>query len=91
VSPRRFLGGLLTASLLAVVVMPAGAQSLRLEDPIRARLLIDEAAGHRVRVPHIAAIDRDDEESDGLLGREFLDRFKVVVDPAAGVVTLVPR
>jgi hypothetical protein len=26
-----------------------------------------------------------------LLGRDFLDSFKVVIDPAAGTVTLVPR
>ncbi len=51
-----------------------------------------EIAGHRVRVPRVAAFDTyDDGFADGLLGRDFLDRFKVVMDPAAGTVTLVPR
>jgi Aspartyl protease len=51
-----------------------------------------EVAGHRARVTHVAAFNRyDDDFADGLLGRDFLDRFKVVMDPAAGTVTLVPR
>jgi aspartyl protease len=51
-----------------------------------------EVAGHRVRVPQVAAFNTyDDGFADGLLGRDFLDRFKVVMDPAAGTVTLVPR
>ena len=55
--------------------------------------LVDfEVAGHRVRVPKVAAFNTyDDGFADGLLGRDFLDRFKVVMDPAAGIVTLVPR
>lgn len=51
-----------------------------------------EVAGHRARVTHVAAFNRyDDHFADGLLGRDYLDRFKVVMDPAAGTVTLVPR
>jgi len=43
------------------------------------------------RVPHVAAFRMyDDDFADGLLGRDFLDHFKVVMDPAAGIVTLVP-
>ncbi|HKX04382.1 MAG TPA: retropepsin-like aspartic protease [Methylomirabilota bacterium] len=49
-----------------------------------------EVAGHRARVPHVAAFYTDD-SADGLLGRDFLDRFKVVMDPAAGTVTLTPK
>ena len=30
-------------------------------------------------------------EGDGLLGRDFLDRFRVTVDGDARVVTLTPR
>ncbi len=51
-----------------------------------------EVAGHRARVTHVAAFNRyDDDFADWLLGRDFLDRFKVLMDPAAGTVTLVPR
>jgi len=42
--------------------------------------------------PFVAALNTyDDDFADGLLGRDFLDRFKVVMDPAAGTITLVPR
>ncbi len=41
-------------------------------------------------VPRVAAFYTSN-SADGLLGRDFLDRFKVVMDPAAGTVTLVPR
>jgi hypothetical protein len=51
-----------------------------------------EVAGHRVQTPRVAAFSTNDEGfSDGLLGRDFLDRFKVTIDPAAGTITLVPR
>jgi len=51
-----------------------------------------EVAGHRARVPHVAAFNTyEDGFADGLLGRDFLDHFKMTTDPAAGVVTLVPR
>ena len=30
-------------------------------------------------------------ESDGLLGRDFLEHFKVTIDNRAGTVTLTPR
>jgi len=30
-------------------------------------------------------------QGDGLLGRDFLDRFTVNIDNAAGIVTLTPR
>ena len=35
--------------------------------------------------------DFDDSNSDGLLGRDFLDRFKVIIDKAARRVTLSPK
>ncbi len=47
-----------------------------------------EVAGHRAV---LEAMDYPDTDFDGLLGRDFLDRFKVTVDPAAGTVTLVPK
>jgi hypothetical protein len=54
--------------------------------------VVFETVGHRVQMPHVAALNTyDDDFADGLLGRDFLDRFKVVMDPAAGTITLVPR
>jgi aspartyl protease len=53
--------------------------------------VIFETVGHRVQMPHVAALNTYDDFADGLLGRDFLDRFKVVMDPAAGTITLVPR
>lgn len=50
-----------------------------------------EVAGHRVPVPEVAALNSIDDGADGLLGRDFLDRFKIIVDPAAGTVTLTPK
>jgi hypothetical protein len=51
-----------------------------------------EVAGHRKRVLRVAAFDTYGSAfADGLLGRDFLDSFKVVIDPAAGTVTLVPK
>jgi Aspartyl protease len=51
-----------------------------------------EVAGHRARVTHVAAFSRYvGHFADGLLGRDFLDRFKVVMDPADGIVMLAPR
>jgi hypothetical protein len=31
------------------------------------------------------------QNADGLLGRDFLDRFTVTIDSKAGVVTLAPK
>ena len=50
-----------------------------------------EVAGHRARVPRVAAFNNENDIADGLLGRDFLDRFKVVMDPASGTVTLTPK
>jgi hypothetical protein len=50
-----------------------------------------EVAGHGARVLRVAAFNNETDIADGLLGRDFLDNFKVVMDPAAGTVTLVPR
>ncbi len=51
-----------------------------------------EVAGHRARVPRVAAFNTHEYGfADGLLGRDFLDQFSVAMDPAAGTVTLVPR
>jgi hypothetical protein len=49
-----------------------------------------EVAGHRARLPEVMAHAQPG-GSDGLLGRDFLDRFKITLDPVAGTVTLVPR
>lgn len=42
------------------------------------------------RIP-VAAYEMGSAETDGLLGRDFLDRFNVSIDAARGVVTLTPR
>jgi len=39
----------------------------------------------------VVAHDVDLGQSDGLLGRDFLDRFQVAIDNQAGIVTLTPR
>ena len=39
----------------------------------------------------IAAHDVDLSQGDGLLGRDFLDQFKVTIDSTAGIVTIAPR
>ncbi len=49
-----------------------------------------DVAGHRIQLPRVTAY-QERGGADGLLGRDFLDRFKVTVDPAAGIVTLAPR
>jgi predicted aspartyl protease len=50
-----------------------------------------EVAGHRERIPRVAAFDTSDRFTDGLLGRDFLELFRLTVDPTAGTVTLAPR
>lgn len=39
----------------------------------------------------VVAHDIDQAEIDGLLGRDFLDQFKVSIDSARGVATLAPK
>jgi predicted aspartyl protease len=39
----------------------------------------------------VVAHDVDLGQSDGLLGRDYLDRFQVSIDNQAGIVTLTPR
>jgi predicted aspartyl protease len=39
----------------------------------------------------IAAHDVDLAQGDGLLGRDFLDQFKVTIDSTAGIVTIAPK
>jgi hypothetical protein len=39
----------------------------------------------------VAAHDVDLSQGDGLLGRDFLDQFKVTIDSTAGVVTIAPK
>ncbi len=46
-------------------------------------------AGHRSRLL-VAAIDYGVVNEDGVLGRDFLDRFRVTIDPSTWTVTLVP-
>lgn len=51
-----------------------------------------EVAGHRALVSGVTAFDTvKGGFADGLLGRDFLDHFKMTMDPTAGTVTLVPK
>lgn len=47
--------------------------------------------GLRVEKLSVVAKDSDRENVDGLLGRDFLDRFQVVIDSENGVATLSPK
>jgi len=50
-----------------------------------------EVCGARSGPLRVAAHDVDLGEGDGLLGRDFLDQFKVNIDNTAGVVTISPK
>lgn len=50
-----------------------------------------EVGEARVGPLMVAAYDMDMEGVDGLLGHDFLARFNVSIDPAAGLVRLTPR
>jgi hypothetical protein len=50
-----------------------------------------EVAGATAGPLRVVAHDPELGQGDGLLGRDFLDRFAVNIDNAAGLVTLTPR
>lgn len=50
-----------------------------------------EVAGATAGPMRVVAHDAELGQGDGLLGRDFLDRFAVNIDNAAGIVTLTPR
>ncbi len=50
-----------------------------------------EVAGARAGPIRVVAHDSELGQGDGLLGRDFLDRFTVNIDNTAGIVTLTPR
>lgn len=56
-------------------------------------VLVDsiEVAGARAGPIRVVSHDSELGQGDGLLGRDFLDRFTVNIDNAAGIVTLTPR
>jgi hypothetical protein len=39
----------------------------------------------------VSAYDMEMPDADGLLGQDFLARFNVSIDPAQGIVKLVPK
>lgn len=45
----------------------------------------------RVSGLHVVAHDMGQPGIDGLLGRDFLDRFKVTIDSSTGVLTIAPK
>jgi predicted aspartyl protease len=56
-------------------------------------VLVDslEVGAARVAGMMVAVYDMDMDNADGLLGLDFLGRFNVSIDPAAGLVTLTPK
>jgi hypothetical protein len=50
-----------------------------------------EVGGATVGPLHVVSHDTGIGEGDGLLGRDFLDRFTVSIDNRAGLLTLTPR
>jgi len=56
-------------------------------------VVIDSLAVGEARVGKMFVVAHDIEQSDidGLLGRDFLDQFKVTIDSAGGVVTIAPK
>jgi predicted aspartyl protease len=50
-----------------------------------------EVGAARVAGMMVAVYDMDMDNADGLLGLDFLGRFNVSIDPAAGLVTLTPK
>lgn len=56
-------------------------------------VLLDSIEVSGARAGPIRVVSHDSElgQGDGLLGRDFLDRFTVNIDNAAGIVTLTPR
>ena len=54
---------------------------------------IESLAVGEARVGPMYVVSHDLEQSgiDGLLGRDFLDQFKVTIDAAGGVVTIAPK
>ena len=50
-----------------------------------------EVAGATAGPMRVVSHDSELGQGDGLLGRDFLDRFTVNIDNAAGIVTLTPR
>jgi predicted aspartyl protease len=50
-----------------------------------------EVGQARVQRLLVAAHDIGEAESDGLLGRDFLDRFNISLDPSSGIARLRPK
>lgn len=50
-----------------------------------------EVGAAKVEKLQVAAYEIGQRETEGLLGRDFLDRFNVSIDASRGVVTLTPR
>lgn len=50
-----------------------------------------EVGQARVERMPVVAYEMGSRESDGLLGRDFLDRFNLTIDSTRGVVTLTPK
>jgi Aspartyl protease len=57
------------------------------------RVAIESLAIGEARVARLQVVahDMDQPGIDGLLGRDFLDQFKVTIDSTIGVVTLAPK
>jgi predicted aspartyl protease len=83
--------------LAALGVSMRGAQRASLQgvtgktEVLTVRVDSIEVGGASVGPLHVVSHDTGIAEGDGLLGRDFLDRFTVSIDNRAGVLTLTPR
>lgn len=89
ISPRVLVaaGASLTQGTLAGRLQGATGSADIQAVPINSLEVGDARVGRMLVVSH----DIDQSGIDGLLGRDFLDQFKVTIDSAGGVVTIAPK
>lgn len=88
ISPRTLVAaGVSLAQGVTAPVLGVGGTADAPQVPITS-LEVGEA---RMGPMRVVALDLGQPGLDGLLGRDFLDQFRVTLDAAAGVVTIAPR
>ena len=89
ISPRALVAaGVPITRPVATGKMSGVTGSDRIDYVIVESLEVGEARASRL---HVAVYEMALARGDGLLGRDFLDRFNVSIDAARGEVTLAPR
>lgn len=89
ISPRA-----LQAAGVSLTRGTAAAQVIGVTGSDRAQVVVVESldvSGATVGRMPVIAYDTNTPDSDGLLGRDFLDRFIVNIDTAHGILTLGPK